>query len=139
MRGLLRPSGLIFFGFPPWCMPFGGHQQMCRSKLLSRTPYFHLLPTKAYEKVLRAFGEPDGKVKGLLRHKETGISVARFERTAVEAGYRVAQRRFYLLNPVYQLRFGVPVTKQLAPLSAIPHLRDFVSTCAYYVLEPVAA
>ena len=24
----LKPSGVIFFGFPPWRMPFGGHQQM---------------------------------------------------------------------------------------------------------------
>ena len=47
----LAPGGRIFFGFPPWRMPFGGHQQVCRSKL-SKLPWFHLLPTGAYRKVL---------------------------------------------------------------------------------------
>ena len=27
----LRPGGIAFFGFPAWYMPFGGHQQICRS------------------------------------------------------------------------------------------------------------
>src|SRR5690606_36568033 len=29
----LKPGGYIFLGFPPWQMPFGGHQQVCRSRL----------------------------------------------------------------------------------------------------------
>ena len=42
LRDFLRPGGHIFFGFPPWQMPFGGHQQVLAHRLLSRTPYFHL-------------------------------------------------------------------------------------------------
>lgn len=41
MKGFLKPGGVIFFGFPPWQMPFGGHQQICRNKWLSRLPYYH--------------------------------------------------------------------------------------------------
>ena len=28
MKHFLKPGGVIFFGFPPWQMPYGGHQQM---------------------------------------------------------------------------------------------------------------
>lgn len=28
LKTYLAPHGLIFFGFPPWRMPFGGHQQI---------------------------------------------------------------------------------------------------------------
>jgi cyclopropane fatty-acyl-phospholipid synthase-like methyltransferase len=40
MKKFLKPGGIIFFGFPPWYMPFGGHQQICKSKI-SRLPYIH--------------------------------------------------------------------------------------------------
>lgn len=56
MARLLRPDGRVFLSFPPWSMPFGGHQQTCDS-VLAKVPYLHLLPPKAYERVLRAFGE----------------------------------------------------------------------------------
>ena len=45
LRDFLKPGGRIFFGFPPWQMPFGGHQQVLAHRVLSKTPYFHLLPT----------------------------------------------------------------------------------------------
>jgi hypothetical protein len=44
VRSYLQPDGVIFFGFPPWYMPFGGHQQVCHSKFLSKLPWFHPLP-----------------------------------------------------------------------------------------------
>ena len=30
LREFLAPGGVIFFGFPPWQMPFGGHQQIAQ-------------------------------------------------------------------------------------------------------------
>ena len=33
MKGLLTPNGKVFFGFPLWYMPFGGHQQICKKKI----------------------------------------------------------------------------------------------------------
>jgi len=33
MKTFLNPDGVIFFGFPPWQMPFGGHQQVMISHL----------------------------------------------------------------------------------------------------------
>ncbi|MDR0793125.1 MAG: class I SAM-dependent methyltransferase, partial [Chitinophagaceae bacterium] len=28
LKNFLKPEGVVFFGFPPWQMPFGGHQQI---------------------------------------------------------------------------------------------------------------
>jgi 2-polyprenyl-3-methyl-5-hydroxy-6-metoxy-1,4-benzoquinol methylase len=63
MKAFLRPGGMIFYGYPPWYMPFGGHQQITRSKLLSRLPWYHLLPSPLYRMILKAFGEAPECVK----------------------------------------------------------------------------
>ena len=44
MPQYLKPGGLVFLSFPAWQMPFGGHQQICRSKALSHLPFMHLCP-----------------------------------------------------------------------------------------------
>lgn len=136
MRELLAPTGRIFMAFPPWAMPFGGHQQICRSRVLSRAPYFHLLPAAPYEALLRAFGESEGRIESLLATKRTGISSQGFERLAAAAGYRVADRRLYLINPIYAYRFGVQPRVQARWLSERSTWRDWVSSCAYYTLLP---
>ena len=52
LKDFLKPGGVIFFGFPPWQMPFGGHQQIAKSMIMSHLPYFHLLPKRIYLKAL---------------------------------------------------------------------------------------
>ena len=36
LKAFLNDDGYIFFAFPPWQMPFGGHQQIVRNKLISK-------------------------------------------------------------------------------------------------------
>jgi SAM-dependent methyltransferase len=136
MARLLRPGGRVFMGFPPWCMPFGGHQQICRSRLLSHLPYFHLLPEPAYRALLSAFAEQPARVASLLATKRTGISSAEFESLAARCQYQIVSERFYLFNPIYAYRFGVEARQQAAWISQLSSLRDFVTTCAYYTLRP---
>jgi SAM-dependent methyltransferase len=136
LDGFLAPSGRLFFAFPPWRMPFGGHQQICRHKVLMRLPYFHLLPRSAYAGVLRRFGEAPETVDALLEVKQTGIGIDRFERIAAETGHRIAARKLYLVNPMYQYRYGLAPREQLDAVGGVPVLRDFVTTSAYYLLAP---
>lgn len=138
MARLLAPGGRVFMAFPPWRMPFGGHQQICQSWLLSHTPYFHLLPQAAYRRLLALFAEKPARIESLLATRSTALSSADFERLAVEAGYHILSERFYLLNPMYGYRFGVPPREQAAWIAEQRSLRDFVSTCAYYTLQPRA-
>ena len=132
MKGLLNPGGVIFFGFPPWQMPFGGHQQLMTNKLMAKVPYFHLLPMPIYKWVLKL-----GKqgVDGFAEIKETGISIERFERIVEETGYKVANKTHYLINPIYTYKFGWKPKKQLGLISAIPWVRNFFTTCVYYLIE----
>ena len=80
VRLYLRPQGLAFFAFPAWQMPFGGHQQNCRNKMLSHLPYFHLLPKGMYRWILNRGGESPEAVKELLEIKRTATPIERFER-----------------------------------------------------------
>lgn len=130
----LNPGGKVFFGFPPWHMPFGGHQQICRSRLLSVMPYFHLLPVALYEKILRLFGESPQCIANLLEVKETGISTVHFEQLLAKHAFSIVKRQFYLISPIYTYKFGIKPVRQLPLISFLPVLRDFVTTAAYYLV-----
>jgi SAM-dependent methyltransferase len=139
MARLLRPGGRVFLAFPPWQMPFGGHQQNCRSRVLSRLPYFHLLPTATYRTVLEAFREQPKRITSLLATKDTGISTYEFEALVERSGYRTLQRLHYLITPIYSYRIGLEPWKQASSISRRASWRDFVTTCAYYLVEPIGA
>lgn len=136
LKQLLTPRGQVYFGFPPWYMPHGGHQQICANKFLSMVPYIHLLPKPLYKGVLRMFGEGDDVVIDLMEVKSTGISIERFERIVKRQQYKITQRRFYLINPIYKYKFGVSARVQWKPIAAIPFFRNFVTTCVYYMIKP---
>jgi SAM-dependent methyltransferase len=132
MKDLLLPGGIIYFGFPPWQMPFGGHQQICRSKILSRTPYFHLLPTPLYNAVLKSFKEsPDG----FIDIKKTGISIERFEKMTRNAGYKIVDKYYYFINPIYKYKFNMKVRKQSKMIGSIPYFRNFLTTSVFYLIQ----
>ena len=135
LHKFLKPDGKIFFGFPPWQMPFGGHQQVAKSKILSALPYYHMLPRPIYKMILKAFGESPQKVENMLEIKDTGISIERFERILKNEKYSILKRQLYFINPIYKYKFGLSARKQLDIISAIPILRNFLTTCAYYLIE----
>ena len=133
MKNLLNKEGVIFFGFPPWQMPFGGHQQVMKSKFLSKLPYFHLLPFGLYEGVLKLGKE---NVPEFTEIKETRISIERFEKIVGETGYAIVNKSHYLINPIYEYKFGWKPRKQAGLIKAIPWVRNFFTTCVYYLIAP---
>ena len=133
MLRFLLPKGCIFFGFPPWQMPFGGHQQVCTNKLLSKLPYYHLLPRSIYKWILKSKNE---NVEALIEIRDTKISIEKFERISKETGYNIINKTHFLFNPIYEYKFGVKARKQLPIIRNIPWLRNFVTTCVYYLIQP---
>lgn len=131
----LNPGGKIFFGFPPWYMPFGGHQQVCSSKWLSKLPYYHLLPRAIYKAILKAGGEKPTKIESLLEIKETGISIERFEKI-VNKQYNILKRTYFLINPIYKYKFNIKPRKQNVLVNKMPFVRNFLTTAMYYLIEP---
>ncbi len=135
VKQFLKPVGKFFLAFPPWYNPFGGHQQICSSKLLSTTPWFHILPKNVYKAVLKAFNEEDSRIEGLLFIKETGISIERFEQILKKENYNIDKRTYYLVNPNYETKFGLKPRRQIKMVSAVPFVRDFFTTAMYYVVS----
>jgi SAM-dependent methyltransferase len=134
LKNFLKPGGQIFFGFPPWYMPFGGHQQVCRTKWLSVLPYYHILPMSLYKGILKMGGEHPNVIKELVEVKETQITIERFERIVKKSGLKVLNKQDFLINPIYKYKFGLKPRTQWAPLTWIPYFRDFVTTCVYYTV-----
>lgn len=131
MKNFLKPGGIVFFGFPPWYMPFGGHQQVCKSKI-SRLPYIHLLPKFMYRWILKNRKE---NVAEMMEVRETGISIERFVRICKKQGYKILHNRHYFMNPIYQWKFGWKPRRQSIIIKAIPFVRNFFTTCVYYIIQ----
>lgn len=134
IKEFLSDTGVIFFGFPPWRMPFGGHQQICISKLASVTPYVHILPKPLYKLWLKLLGESDATIESLMEIKDTGISIHRFKKAVKGAGYRFVSYDAYLINPNYQTKFGLKGRK-LWGVFKFPWLQDFYTTAIYSIIK----
>ncbi len=134
LKTFLKPGGIIYFGFPPWQMPYGGHQQICRSKLTSKTPYYHLLPRFLYKAILKKYGE---NVEEMMEIRDTGISIERFEKITRQNRFKILHKKLFLINPIYEWKFGWKAKKQILPLYILPFVRNFFTTCAYYVITPI--
>lgn len=135
VKNFLKPEGKFFLAFPPWQNPFGGHQQVCKSKILSVLPWFHLFPYSIYKFILKSFGEREDTIEGLAEIKDTGISIERFERILKHEDYKIDKRVFYFINPNYETKFGLKPRKQIKLISSIPWIRNFVTTAMYYVVS----
>lgn len=105
---------------------------MAKSKL-SRLPYIHLLPRSIYRWILRKKKEP---VNDLMEIRDTRISIERFEKICREQGYEVLHHRHYLLNPIYEWKFGWKPRRQNVLIRSVPYIRNFFTTCVYYIIKP---
>lgn len=135
LHRFLKPGGVVFFAFPPWQMPYGGHQQVLPGKLASKTPWYHLLPGSLYRGLLRLFGVNASGINTMMEIKSTGISIERFLRICQKTGFTAAHHRHYLFNPIYEYKFGIKPRRQLGLISAIPGLRNFLTMGVYFLMK----
>jgi SAM-dependent methyltransferase len=132
MKLFLKPDGIIFFGFPPWQMPYGGHQQMLQG-WLGKLPYWHMLPLPLFKGLLRVNKQYS---EDLVDIKETGISIERFESILQKTGYQILKQKHWMINPVYEYKFGWKPRVQIGLIKAIPFVRNFFTTAVYYIITP---
>lgn len=135
LKDYLSAGGAIFVGFPAWQMPFGGHQQIARSKIISHAPFIHLLPEALYQMLLKRCGEQEDGIKELLEIKRTGCSIEMFKRIVRDAGYRIVHEQLYFINPHYETKFGLSPRKLNKLISRIPYIRNYFSTSCFYILK----
>lgn len=133
IKAFIQEDGIIFWGFPAWQMPFGGHQQICKSRIISQLPYIHLLPAFLYRAVLKAFGETPGCVDELLDIKRCKMTIEAFEKLSRENEYTIVDRRLWFINPHYEVKFHLKPRKLYAGLAHIKYLRNFLATACFYI------
>ncbi|MDP4292281.1 MAG: class I SAM-dependent methyltransferase [Bacteroidota bacterium] len=136
VKPMLKPGGMIFLGFPPWQNPFGGHQQICQNRIISKLPFIHLLPYSWYRRLLKMAGEPVQRINNLLEIKETGITIERFTHILNQKGYVIQRQDLFFINPNYEIKFGLKPRVLGKGLSSIKGLRNFYTTSAYYLVQP---
>lgn len=135
LKKFMAPGGKILIAFPPWRMPFGGHQQICKSKVLSQCPYLHLLPEMGYRWILKRFGETAPTINALMEIRDTRLSIQRFHQLVAKNKYKFSCKEYYLINPNYEIKFKLK-SRKLPFILTIPYIRDFFTTAFYCVLEP---
>ena len=128
LRHYLKPGGIVFMSFPAWQMPFGGHQQICRNKVISHLPFIHLLPSPLYKGILKAGGETQARIeRNPSTHRrtafhQTNTDTDRAVRENGEAG--VYPRRQAALLHKSPLRSEIRVkTPQVADTHCLHSLR----------------
>jgi hypothetical protein len=83
---------------------------------------------------LRKGGESESLIEELVEVKETGLSIEQFERYVKRAGMKIFGRTYYLINPIYRYKFGLKPRKQNALVATLPYVRNYFTTCMYYVV-----
>ncbi len=135
LKAFLKPTGILFIGFPAWQMPFGGHQQISRNKVCSHLPFIHLLPKSLYKALLKAFGEKDDIVNELMNIKQTRTSIETFERLIKECDMEVEDRVFWFINPHYKQKFNLRPRKLWRSFYNLIYVRNFFTTSCWYLLK----
>lgn len=135
LQDYLTADGVVFVGFPAWQMPFGGHQQIAHSRIISHLPFIHLLPRALYKWILKLCGEQEQTITELLNIKDTGCTIEMFNRIARQTNYQIVDQRLYLINPHYKIKFGLPPQRLPAMIAAIPYVRNFFCTSCFYILK----
>lgn len=135
VREFLKPGGVIFLAFPAWQMPFGGHQQICRSRFLSKLPFYHLLPRFMYKGLLQAFHEPREVMEELLSIKSCGLTIERCRRYLRRYHYTVEKQKLYFINPHYEIKFHLKPRLLFSWMGSIPYVRNFFCTSCFLMVK----
>lgn len=94
-------------------------------------PFLHLLPRTLYRWILRLCGEQERVIMELLDIKSTGCTIELFNRIARQANYQIIDRRLYLINPHYKIKFGLSPRRLNGVIAAIPYIRNFFCTSCF--------
>ncbi len=135
LQELIADDGVLYVAFPAWRMPFGGHQQVARTKFVSRCPFIHLLPRKLFVWLLRQLGESRGVIEDFLNIRDTRMTIQGFEKLCHKTGYKVIKQRLYFINPHYEAKFGIKPRILWKGIAGVPYIRDYFTTSYHCILR----
>ncbi len=132
-KSYLKKDGLMFIAFPVWQMPYGGHQQICTTKL-TQLPFIHLLPTCIYNWLLKTMKEDDNRRNELLSIVRCQMTPEKMFKLTKEIGFEVKDQLFWFINPHYKQKFGLKPRKMWKWLASIPYVRNPFATSMWVLI-----
>ncbi|MBN1893302.1 class I SAM-dependent methyltransferase [bacterium] len=114
---LLEPGGYLYVTFPPKYSPFAGHHQVGRS-WLRKVPYLHLLPGSWIKSLGAWSGEYPHIPADAKNNFRTGLTLRKFQSLCRKYGLKPIVREYFLVRPVYRIRFGWK-TRRMPPLPVL--------------------
>lgn len=132
IKRLLKPGGHVFIEFPPYSSPFGGHQHLLRNHW-GKFPYVHLLPKPLFKAMTNSGWHPVD-IEEVRRLANIRLTVKSFKKAVQTAGYSLVNEQYFLLRPVFKMKFGLP-TVPLTPLRWVPGVKEILSLEANYILR----
>ncbi len=131
IKEFIKPGGFLYVTFPPYYSPFGGHQHNLKN-IWGKLPYIHYMPDVVFDKLIASGRQAD--IQEVKRLRNIRMTPAKFLRAAENCGYSLFRKDYYLLRPVFKMKFGLPAIK-ITPLAALPLVRDLFSLEASYILK----
>lgn len=128
---IIKPNGFLFVSFPPYYSAFGGHQHTL-GNFMGKLPFIHILPNFIFHKLIA--GGRNADIEEVKRLQNIKLTTKKFETAVLKSGFEIFKREFYLLRPVYKMKFGLPSIK-LTKLAFLPLVKNFLSLEALYVLK----
>lgn len=131
----LTLNGIVFLAFPAWQMPFGGHQQICKNKIISSIPFIHLLPNSIYLSLLKSFKETKACIKELMEIKYTHVSIESFFSLIKYSRLSIEDDVFWFINPHYEEKFGLTPRRLWNIFANFKFVRNFLTTSYWCILK----
>ena len=134
LANLLSDKGRVLITFPPWFMPFGGHQQVLKT-FLRKLPWLHLLPLTFYKRLLRwGVRGNQSLYKDLMNTRATGLTIRAFQNLQKRTGFTPDREIRWLINPAYTIKFGLQ-SREAGMLGSIPVVNELAVTSVYAFLR----
>ena len=130
----LKKNGIVFFAFPAWQMPFGGHHQICEG-VASKLPFIHVLPNIIYKAILKLSRESQRTINELMDIKSCKMEIERFEFLVGKSNFEIVAKTLWFINPHYKRKFGLKPRKINSILAKISYFRNFYTTSVWYLLK----
>ena len=131
IKEFIKPGGFLYVTFPPYYSPFGGHQHNLKN-FWGKFPYIHYLPDIVFDRLIASGRKAD--IAEVKRLRNIRMTPKKFLSVAENTGYRLFRKDYYLLRPVFKMKFGLPAIK-ITPLSSLPLVKDLFSLEASYILQ----
>jgi SAM-dependent methyltransferase len=129
---IIKPGGFLYVTFPPYNSPYGGHQHTLAGNFLTKLPWIHHLPKSIFLNLIKS-GRPQD-IEEVTRLLSIRFSPEKFESASINSKFSIFKKEFYLIRPVYKMKFGLQPVK-MNILTNLSFIRNYFCLEASYILK----